>query len=180
MSIEIKSTHEKWWGITFLKVIFLGLKMKKLLFFFSILVGFSTIALADGIKFKQLEIDGAWIKETPPNHPVTGGYLKIENDGKTADVLIGVSADFAMKSEIHEMKMEGDVMKMRRLESGLAIPADEEVYLKPGGYHLMFMRLKEQMVPKDVHHVTLTFKNSGSITILMTVHKMSHGMKHSH
>ena len=68
--------------------------MKKLLFFFSVLIGFSTNALADGIEFEQLEIDGAWIKETPPNHPVTGGYLKIENDGNTADVLIGVSADF--------------------------------------------------------------------------------------
>ena len=66
--------------------------------------------MADGIKFKQIEIEDAWIKETPLNHPVTGGYLKIENDGNTAEVLIGVSADFAIKSEIHEMKMEGDVI----------------------------------------------------------------------
>ena len=57
--------------------------MKQLLFFFSFLIGFSTIALANGIEFKQLEIGGAWIKETPPNHPVTGGYLKIENDGNS-------------------------------------------------------------------------------------------------
>ena len=154
--------------------------MKQILLFICLMFGFSNIAIAEGIKFKQLEIEEAWIKETPPNHSVTGGYLKIKNDGNTADVLIGVSADFAMKSEIHEMKMEGDVMKMRPLENGLVIPADEEVYLKPGGYHLMFMRLKEQMVPKDVHQVTLTFKNNGSITIPMTVHKMSHGMKHSH
>ena len=154
--------------------------MKQLLLFFCLVFGFSNIALADGIKFKQLEIEYAWIKETPPNHPVTSGYLKIENDGNTADVLIDVSADFAMKSEIHEMKMEGDVMKMRPLENGLVIPADGEVYLKPGGYHLMFMKLKQQMIPMDVHQVTLTFKNSGSITIPMTVHKMSYGMKHSH
>lgn len=154
--------------------------MKQLYLLFCLVFGFFNIALADGIKFKQLEIEHAWIKETPPNHPVTGGYLKIENDGNTADVLIDVSADFAMKSEIHEMKMEGDVMKMRPLENGLVIPADGEVYLKPGGYHLMFMKLKQQMIPMDVHQVTLTFKNSGSITIPMTVHKMSHGMKHSH
>ncbi len=154
--------------------------MRQLLLFVSILIGFSTISLAGGIKFKQLEIEDAWIKETPPNHQVTGGYFKIENDGDTADVLIGVASDFAMKSEIHEMKMEGDVMKMRPLENGLIIPADGKVYLKPGGYHLMFMKLKQQMTPMDVHQVTLTFKNSGSITIPMTVHKMSHGMKHSH
>ena len=154
--------------------------MKRLLLFLYLLIGFSTFASADGIKFKQLEIESAWIKETPPNHPVAGGYFKIENDGDTADVLIGVSADFAMKSEIHEMKMEGDVMKMRSLENGLVIPANGAVNLKSGGYHLMFMKLKQQMIPMDVHLVTLTFKNSGSITIPMTVHKMSHGMKHSH
>ena len=154
--------------------------MKQLLILFSIAVGFSTIAIADSIKFKQLEIEDAWIQETPPNHPVTGGYFKIENDGNTADVLIGVSADFARKSEIHEMKMEGDVMKMRPLENGLVIPADGQVHLKSGGYHLMFMKLNQQMIPMDVYQVTLTFKNSGSITIPMTVHKMSHGMKHNH
>ena len=78
------------------------------------------------------------------------------------------------------MKMEGEVMKMSTLENGLVIPADGEVYLKPGGYHLMFMKLKQQMIPMDVHQVTLTFKNSGYFTIPMTVHKMSHGLKHSH
>ena len=154
--------------------------MKQILLFICLVFGFSNIAIAEGIKFKQLEIEDAWIKETPPNHPVTAGYLKIKNGGNTADVLIGVVADFAIKSEIHVMKMEGDVMKMRPLENGVIIPADGEVYFKPGGYHLMFMKLNQQMIPMDVHYVTLTFKNSGSVTIPMTVHKMSHGMKHSH
>src|SRR6056300_1804312 len=151
--------------------------MKQLLLFFCLVFGFSNIALADGIKFKQLEIDDAWIKETPPNHPMTGQYLKIENNGNTADLLIGVSADFAMKSEIHEMKMEGDVMKMRPLENGLVIPAGGEIHLKPGGYHLMFIRLKQKMTAMDVHKITLTFKNSGSIIIPIPVYKMKHKKK---
>ena len=159
---------------------YLGFSMKQVFLLFCLLFGFSNIVLAEGIKFKQLEIDDAWIKETPPNHPNTAGYLKIENNGYSDEVLIGVSADFAMKSEIHEMKIEGDVMKMRPLENGLVISANEEIYLKPGGYHLMFMKLKQQMTPMDVHQVTLTFKNSGSVTLSMMVHKMSHGMKHSH
>ena len=78
------------------------------------------------------------------------------------------------------MKMEGDVMKMRPLENGLVIPENEQIHLKPGGYHLMFMKLKHRIIPMDVHQVTLTFKNSGSVAVPMTVHKMSHGMKHSH
>ena len=154
--------------------------MRLLVTFVIAFLSFANIVHADEIRFKNLEIDDAWIKETPPNHPMTGGYLKIENNGYSDEVLIGVSADFAIKSEIHEMKMEGDVMKMRPLQNGLVIPANGEVYLKPGGYHLMFMKLQQQMVPMDVHQVTLTFKNSGSVTLPMMVHKMSHGMKHSH
>jgi len=154
--------------------------MKQLLSCFCLLFAFSNIALADIIRLEQLEIDEAWIKETPPNHGMTGGYLKIVNSGNTSDVLIALSTDFAMKSEIHEMKMEGDVMKMRPLEDGLIIPAAGEVHLKPGGYHLMFKKLKQQMIAMDVHKVTLTFKNSGSVTIPMTVHKISRGTKHKH
>jgi len=154
--------------------------MKRFVLFVCFFIGLSNAALAGSIQVEQLELHDAWIKETPPNHPATGGYLIIKNHGNTADVLVSVSADFAMKSEIHEMKMEGDVMKMRPLENGLVIPANGEVYLKPGGYHLMFMKLKQQMVPMNVHQVTLTFKNSGSVTLPMMVHKMSHGMKHSH
>ena len=154
--------------------------MKHLVLFACFYIGLSNAALAGSIKFEHLELHDAWIRETPTNHPATGGYLAIKNHGNTADVLISVSANFAMKSEIHEMKMEGDVMKMRPLVNGLVIPENDEIHLKPGGYHLMFMRLKQRMIPMDVHQVTLTFKNSGSITIPMTVHKMSHGTKHSH
>ena len=154
--------------------------MKRFVLFACFYIGLSNAALAGSIQVEQLELHDAWIRETPPNHPATGGYLIIENHGNTTDVLVSVSADFAMRSEIHEMKMEGDVMKMRPLVNGLVIPENEEVHLKPGGYHLMFMKLKQRMIPMDVHQVTLTFKNSGSVTVPMTVHKISHGMKHSH
>lgn len=154
--------------------------MKHFVLFACFYIGLSNAALAGSIKVEQLELHDAWIRETPTNHPATGGYLIIENHGNTTDVLVSVSADFAIKSEIHEMKMEGDVMKMRPLENGLVIPENEQIHLKPGGYHLMFMKLKQRMIPMDVHQVTLTFKNSGSVAVPMTVHKMSHGMKHSH
>ena len=97
-------------------------------------IGLSNAALAGSIKVEQLELHDAWIRETPTDHPATGGYLIIENHGNTTDVLVSVSADFAIKSEIHEMKMEGDVMKMRPLENGLVIPENEQIHLKPGGY----------------------------------------------
>ena len=146
--------------------------MRYIFLIFLILFCFSSKGFTDVIKFNQLVIENPWIKESPLNHPVTGGYLTISNLGKVQDVLINVSADFAMKSEIHEMKMEGDVMKMRSLENGLIIPAGGEIHLKPGGYHLMFIRLKQKMTAMDVHKITLTFKNSGSIIIPIPVYKM--------
>ena len=99
--------------------------MKHFVLFACFYIGLSNAALAGSIKVEQLELHDAWIRETPTNHPATGGYLIIENHGNTTDVLVSVSADFAIKSEIHEMKMEGDVMKMRPLENGLVIPENE-------------------------------------------------------
>ena len=154
--------------------------MKHFSLLFCFFIGISTTALADGIKFKQLEIDNAWIRETPPKHSMTGGYLTIKNHGDTSDVLTSVSANFAIRSEIHEIKLEGGVVKMRPLWNGLVIPAGGVVYLKPAGHHIMFMKLTQQMVPLDVHQVTLTFETSGSLTIPIMVHKMSHDMKHTH
>jgi hypothetical protein len=71
--------------------------------------------------------------------------MTIRNTGDKGDVLIGGSAGFAGMVQIHEMKMDGDVMKMREVEEGLAIPPGGEVMLEPGGYHVMFMQLKESL-----------------------------------
>ena len=146
--------------------------MRYIFLIFLIFFAFFSKGFTDVIKFTQLVIENPWIKESPLNHPVTSGYLTIRNLGKAQDVLINVSADFTMKSEIHKMKMEGDVMKMRSLENGLIIPAGGEIHLKPGGYHLMFIRLKKNMTAMDVHKITLTFKNSGSIIIPIPVYKL--------
>ena len=154
--------------------------MRYIFLIFLILFCFSSKGFTDVIKFNQLVIENPWIKESPLNHPVTGAYLTISNLGKVQDVLINVSADFAMKSEIHEMKMEGDVMNMISLENGLIIPAGGKIHLKPGGYHLMFIRLKQKMTAMDVHKITLTFKNSGPIIIPIPVYKMKHKKKHNH
>lgn len=137
-------------------------------------------AFAHDYKIGELEILHPHARATPPNAPVSGGYMTIRNGGAAADRLIGGAADFAGKIEIHEMVMDGDVMRMREIEGGLEIPAGGEVVLKPGGYHVMFMRLKEQMKPGERRKVTLKFRDAGAIDVDFSVEeiKPGHGMDH--
>ncbi|WP_193177196.1 copper chaperone PCu(A)C [Oricola nitratireducens] len=104
-------------------------------------------------------------RATPPGAPVSGGYMTIQNKGTEADRLIGGAADFAGKVEIHEMAMQGDVMKMRQLEDGLEIPAGGEVTLKPGGYHVMFMMMKQPLEAGTKQKVKLIFQKAGEIDV---------------
>jgi copper(I)-binding protein len=117
------------------------------------------------MKLGALEISGAFTRATLPNAPVGGGFFTITNTGAEADRLVSVSADIAKEAQIHEMAMEGDVMKMRQLKDGLEIPAGETVTLEPGGYHLMFMGLSGAIKEGDVVPVTLTFEKAGEVTI---------------
>ena len=117
----------------------------------------------------NLEISGAAIRATPPRAPVSGGYMTIKNNGNSSDRLIGAKADFAGKIEVHEMSMQGDVMKMREVEGGIEIPAGGEVTLKPGGLHVMFMKLGEQLKSGEMRQVTLVFEKAGEVELILPV-----------
>ena len=111
---------------------------------------------------------------TVPKAPVAGGYMVIRNNGSTPDFLIGGQAAFSGEVQIHEMKMQGDVMKMRELAGGLEIPAGGEVVLKPGGYHVMFMKLTEPLTEGEKRKATLTFKNAGNVEVEFDVKSRKH------
>lgn len=120
---------------------------------------------------------------TLPNSPVAGGFLAITNNGDSDDRLIAATSALSDDMQIHEMKLEDDIMKMRELGDGLLAPAGETVALQPGGYHIMFMKLKKPLVEGDVINVTLTFEKSGDIEVPMEVRtrpKRGHKMKKGH
>jgi len=116
-----------------------------------------------------LAISGAYVRATLPNAPVAGGYLTIANSGAEADRLLSVQSPAAGRSEIHEMKMEGEVMKMRPLPGGLEIPAGASVALEPGGLHLMFMKLTAPFAEGTTVPVTLTFEKAGAVELALPV-----------
>ena len=126
-------------------------------------------AVADDYKLGMLEVSQPWSRATPPTAQSGGGFLTITNKGATADRLIAARSTVSDKVEVHEMKMDGNVMRMRELEKGLEIPAGATVMLKPGGYHIMFMGLKAPLAKDAKVPVTLVFEKAGSLDIQLDV-----------
>jgi hypothetical protein len=129
----------------------------------------SVPASAQDYKVGALEITRPWTRATPATAQSGGGFLTVTNKGTTADRLIAARSTASDKVEVHEMRMDGNVMRMRELEKGLEIPAGATVMLKPGGYHIMFMGLKAPFAKDARVPVTLVFEKAGSIDIVLDV-----------
>ena len=126
-------------------------------------------AHAHPVTVGDLEISGAFSRATLPNAPVGAGYFTITNTGTVDDTLVSARSPVAAKTQIHQMKLEGDVMKMSEVEGGLVIPAGETVTLTPGGLHIMFMDLRQAFAEGSNVPVTLTFEKAGSVDIELAV-----------
>lgn len=122
-------------------------------------------AFAHDYKAGPLAIAHPWSRATPPGAKVGGGYLAIENTGREADRLVSISAPFAGRTEIHEMAVTNGVMTMRPLEQGVVLPPGGKVEFKPGGYHIMFMELKQPLKQGEMVKGTLAFEKAGSVEI---------------
>ena len=106
---------------------------------------------------------------TLPGAKVGGGYISISNQSNEADRLIGGSSPVAARVEVHEMKMDGNVMQMRQLKDGLEIPAGGSAELAPGGTHLMLMDIAEPLKQGDMIPVTLEFAKAGKVEVQFMV-----------
>jgi periplasmic copper chaperone A len=123
------------------------------------------IALASGAAPAQtadaaITIKDAWVRTTVPGQKGTGAYMKIT--AKEGTRLVGASSPVAGMAEVHEMKMDGDIMKMRGLP-GLELPAGKTVELKPGGLHVMLMDLKTALPKDSTVPLTLLFKDAKGV-----------------
>lgn len=96
---------------------------------------------------------------------VSAVYMTILNRGEQADRLVSAATAAAASVEIHEVTMENDVMRMRPVEGGIEISAGGSVELKPGGYHVMLMELRQDFVPGAAIELTLTFESGAEVTI---------------
>ena len=137
-------------------------------------------AYAHDFKVGALVIDHPWSRATPKGATVAGGYMKITNTGTTPDRLTGGTTDAARKFEIHEMKMEGSVMKMRELSDGVVIPPGATVEFKPGSYHIMMTTLARPFAQGDRVKASLTFEKAGKVDIEFAVDAAGGGGAKAH
>lgn len=102
-------------------------------------------------------VEGAWVRSAVPGQAGTGAFMRIT--AAQPMKLVGASTPAAGQADVHEMKMDGDVMKMRPV-AALDLPAGRTVELKPGGYHLMLTDLKEALKPGTRVPLTLVFRDA--------------------
>jgi periplasmic copper chaperone A len=127
---------------------------------------------AHEFKAGGLTIDHPWTRETPAGAKTAAGYLKIINKGNEVDRLVSGSAEGVDAVEVHEMAMDNNVMKMRRVEGGTEIKPGQTVEFKPSSYHLMMIGLKEPFKKGNMIKGTLTFEKAGSVPVEFEVAAM--------
>jgi len=119
------------------------------------------MVLVAGVQAQTVEVKNAWVRATVQGQKATGAFMQIT--APAASTLISISTPVAGVAEVHEMKMDGDVMRMRPLAKGLELPAGKAVQLQPGGYHLMLMDLKLPLQKDTTIPVTLTLQDSKGV-----------------
>ena len=126
-------------------------------------------------------VEEPWARATVQGQKATGAFMKISS--KDGSKLVGASSPAAGVTEIHEMKMDKDVMKMAAIPS-LPIPAGKTVELKPGSYHVMLMDLKAPLADKSTVPVTLMFENAkgvkSQVELQIPVKSMMMQTEHKH
>jgi copper(I)-binding protein len=107
------------------------------------------------VAFAQVVVVDAWVRATVPQQQASGAFMKLT--APKAMRLVEARSPVAGVVEIHEMAMQGDVMRMRAV-AGLDLPAGMPVELKPGGYHVMLMALKQTLNAGETVPITLVFE----------------------
>lgn len=142
--------------------------MSRIVLIASVLGLLALPAQAADVTAGSLKISAAWARATPKGASVGGGYLTISNTGSAPDRLVGGASAVAKEVQVHEMSMDNGVMKMRPVAGGLEIKPGATVTLKPGGYHLMFVRLKQPLKQGEHFKVTLEFAKAGKVDVDFT------------
>jgi periplasmic copper chaperone A len=127
--------------------------------------------VSQSVTTNAIKVENAYTRATVPGQQVAGGFMKIENKGASVDQLLSASSPAAGEVQLHEMAMEGNVMKMRQVKD-IVVPAGSAVELKPGGLHLMFMGLKGPFAAGETVPVKLKFAKAGELEVRLPVNAM--------
>lgn len=124
-------------------------------------------------------IEDAWASASNPGTNIAAGYATFRNTGGQSDRLLSVSSARAGRSETHEMRMDGAIMRMRAVQ-GIEIPAGGAVTLAPGGLHIMFFNVDAPFVTDQIVPVTLRFERAGAVNVDFVVLPLNARRGHDH
>lgn len=116
-----------------------------------------------------IEIRQPWVRAMAPNAPAAGGFMVLHNTGDAPDRLVSISSPDAERVEIHEVRDDGGVMRMRPLADGLPLPAGATVALEPGGYHLMLVGPNRRFAEGEEVTLELGFERAGTSALRVPV-----------
>ncbi len=118
-------------------------------------IAITATLLVAGAAHAQVTVQDAWVRATVPQQKATGAFMRLTaaQDAR----LVSASSPVAGVTEVHEMKLVDNVMKMRPLPA-LDLPAGQAVELKPGGYHIMLLDLKQPVAQGSTVPLTLVFE----------------------
>ena len=131
--------------------------------FFRTLAGLTLCTLLAAPALAQVagvKVEGAWARASVPGQKGTGAFMKLT--APQGARLVSASSPAAGVTEVHEMKLDGDVMRMRAVPV-LELPAGKPVELKPGGFHVMLLDLKAPLAKDSTVPLTLTFKDAKGV-----------------
>ena len=130
------------------------------MFLAAAVLGGAAHAQTPAVASASVTVEGAWARASVPGQKATGAFMRLT--APEAMRLVRAQSPAAGVTEVHEMKMDGDIMKMRAVPM-LELPAGKAVDLKPGGYHVMLMDLKAPLAKGTSVPVTLTFQDAKGV-----------------
>ncbi|WP_320036409.1 copper chaperone PCu(A)C [Halarcobacter sp.] len=125
----------------------------------------------------ELKIEDGYVRATPPNLPNSAAFMKVKNSSNETISIVKASSDASKVVELHTHLMKDGVMKMIQVPS-IEIPANTEVSLQPGGFHIMLIGLNQALKEGENITLTLEFSNGESKTLTLPVKTVMGGMKH--
>jgi hypothetical protein len=126
------------------------------------------LALAASPVCAQVSVEQPWSRATPPGSKIGVGFMQLKNAGAAAERVVGVTSPLAGRVEMHVTTREGDVMRMRQVES-FDVPAGGSFDLKPGGAHLMLVDLHRPFKQGEKVPLTLKLEKGGELKVELTV-----------
>ena len=135
--------------------------------------------LISSAAFAQVTVSDPWIRATVPAQKTAGAFMQLRSPKATR--LVDVQTPVAGRAEVHQMGMEGQTMRMQKVD-GIDLPAGQTVNLASGGYHVMLFDLKQQLKDGEQVPLTLTFvgadKKRENITVQVPVKPLTYTAAH--